>query len=75
MSYKVKISRIESEAYDETDYKNTHKKDEKGEDVWAHVPTGLRKTRNNERPVFEQEVEDLDMSAVVVAVNTSLVKR
>ena len=69
MKYKIIISEMEEEEVPETEYRNTKKKDEKGEEIWDYVKTGKSKIRRNEREIYTQEIDDLDIGELVCYIN------
>lgn len=71
MKYKITISEITVEEVPEIDYRNTHKKDKEGNEIWADVETGQTEIKTNEREIYTQEVEDLDIGELAIYINRS----
>lgn len=69
MKYKITISEITETEKPETEYENTHQKDEKDEDIWDYVETGKIKINRDERTIYEQELEDLDLGELAIYIN------
>ena len=69
--YKIEITRIEDVTHAagvKSSYENTHRKDEKGENIWESVPKAEH-TERVKTTVFAQTVESIDMLAIVAAIN------
>jgi len=69
--YKIVITRyqdIKHEAGIKTSYQNTHKKDDKGEDIWEYIPKAAH-TETTFTEVFTQRLPEIDVLAVVAAIN------
>lgn len=64
MRYKITV---EQTSVEETEvgrqYENTHKKDEKGEDIWGYAPSQFGK-KEITRIVFQREVSAVDFDAL-----------
>jgi len=69
MKYKITISEITEEEVSETEYKPTGKKNEKGEEIWADIKTGKTKIEKNEREIYAQELDDLDIKELAIYLN------
>ena len=69
MKYKITISEITEKEVPETEYEDTHEKDEDGKAIYDYVKTGKTKIERNERDVYEQELEDLDIGDLAIYIN------
>lgn len=69
MKYKITICEIEEKEVPETNYTNTHVKDEKGDDIWEYKETGKFKIDRDEKDVYIQELEDLDIGELAIYIN------
>lgn len=59
MKYKIVISEITEEEIPATEYKNLR----------GYVETGKTEIDRNERAIYEQEIEDLDVAEVALFLN------
>ena len=69
--YKVVVTRISTVSYEDGEqmaYGNTHKKDDKGDDIWADMPKPAHVTSSSEE-VFAQRTPQVDLLALVAAIN------
>lgn len=74
MKYKITISEITEKEVPKTDYKNTGKKDEKGNPIYDYIETGKTEISRDERNVYEQEVENLDIGELAIYINRAKLK-
>lgn len=69
MKYKITISEITEREVPKTEYENTHQKDKEGKEIWDYVETGKTKIERDEREIYAQEIEDLDLGELAVHIN------
>ena len=69
MIYKITISEIIETEVAEREYENLHTKDENGKDEYGYVDTGKMKIETNEKDVYVQKLEDLDIAELAVYIN------
>jgi len=69
MKYKIEISEITEREEPETQYTNTNKKDEKGDAIYEYVPTGRTRIEKDEKEVYAQELEDLNVGDLACYIN------
>ena len=69
MKYKILISEIIEKEVPTTEYRNTHKKDENEKDIWEDVEIGGTTLEREERAIYEQTLEDLDIRDVAIYIN------
>lgn len=70
MKYKITISEVTEKEVPVTEYMNTHKKNERsGDDIYGYIPTGEQRIDRNERDIYVQEIEDLNIQGLVTYIN------
>lgn len=69
MKYKIVISQISEKEVPDTDYKKTGEIDEKGEAVYGYVENGEMQIKRDERNIYSQELEDLDLGELAIFIN------
>ncbi len=69
MKFKIVISKIEEKEVPETAYTNTNEKDEKGNEIWKYVDTGRTKIEREEKEIYFQELEELDVKDLTTYIN------
>lgn len=69
MPYKIVISEIIEKEVPETEYEKTEKKDEDGKNIWAYIKTGNMEIKTEEKEIYIQKLEDLDVAEIAMFIN------
>lgn len=69
MKYKIVVSEIIEKEVPQIEYKQTGKKDDKGNPTYAYIETGKIEIQRTERSVYEQELDFLDVQDLAIHIN------